>query len=116
MAKERQLYLVVNLLEKETTGTETMYYNTNLVFDKSGTIILKYRKINLYDERRLTPGANDQILTFKTDFGATFGIFTCFDILYRHPSRTVLEDSEVTDIVFPTAWISTMPFHTCEYH
>ncbi|XP_008196019.1 vanin-like protein 1 [Tribolium castaneum] len=113
IAKERAIYLVVNLLEKEEEANKkTKYYNTNLVFDRDGKIILKYRKINLFNEGKLTAGPKDQTPTFTTDFGVTFGIFTCFDILFENPSRTVLKNDAVTDIVFPTAWFATMPFFT----
>nr|XP_008196062.1 PREDICTED: vanin-like protein 1 [Tribolium castaneum] len=101
LAKEHEMYLVINLLEKETIANQIYYYNTNLVFDRNGTTIAKYRKINLFDEAKLTPGS----------FGVTFGIFTCFDILFKSPSRTVLESTKVTDIVYPTAWISIIPFY-----
>ncbi|XP_044263792.1 vanin-like protein 1 [Tribolium madens] len=113
IAKERGIYLVVNLLEKEEQANKkTKYFNTNLVFDRSGQIILKYRKINLFNEGKLTAGPKNQTITFSTDFNVTFGIFTCFDILFENPSRTVLDNDKVTDIVFPTAWFATMPFFT----
>jgi pantetheine hydrolase len=89
MAKERQMYLVVNLLEMvKEPNKETAYYNTNLVFGRNGTIIAKYRKINLYKEPNLTPGDANQRVTFRTDFGVTFGVFTCFDILFANPSSS----------------------------
>ncbi|CAH1363841.1 unnamed protein product [Tenebrio molitor] len=113
MAKERQMYLVVNLLEMvKEPNKETAYYNTNLVFGRNGTIIAKYRKINLYKEPNLTPGDANQRVTFRTDFGVTFGMFTCFDILFANPSRTLLENGNVTDVIYPTAWFSIMPFYT----
>jgi pantetheine hydrolase len=75
----------------------------------------RYRKINLFNEPKLTPGGEDQRVTFQSDSGVTFGIFTGFDILFENPSRTVLHNSNVTAVVFPTAWNSSMPFFTCEY-
>lgn len=75
----------------------------------------RYRKINLFQEAKLTPGDDNQKTTFKTDFGVTFGIFTCFDMLFHNPSRTVLKNPDVTDIVFPTAWISVLPFYHCKF-
>jgi hypothetical protein len=42
MATERQMYLVVNLLEKaKDTSNNIKYYNTNLVFARNGSIIAK---------------------------------------------------------------------------
>ncbi|XP_063905156.1 vanin-like protein 2 [Zophobas morio] len=109
LAKQATIYLVVNLLEKVDTRTPK-YYNTNLVFDRNGNVIKKYRKINLFGEPNLAPGSSNQSTIFSTDFGVTFGIFTCFDILYTNPSRTVLTNN-ITDVVYPTSWFSTMPFY-----
>lgn len=109
--------MVVNLLEQDnnnTTDTDptTYYYNTNIVYDREGRIIAKYRKINLFAEAKLTPGT--ELVTFTTDFGATFAIFTCFDILFYMPSVAILtNNTQITDVIFPTAWISHVPFYTC---
>ncbi|KAJ8944936.1 hypothetical protein NQ318_013084 [Aromia moschata] len=109
-AYEHTMYVVVNLLEKANNeNNETVYYNTNIVFDKTGTIVAKYRKINLFFEPRLTPG--NESVTFATDFGITFGLLTCFDILYYNPSRKILVDSFATDVIYPAAWTSTLPFY-----
>lgn len=40
-ALEHQMYVVVNLLEKETIDNSTLYYNTNIVFANNGTLIAK---------------------------------------------------------------------------
>jgi hypothetical protein len=79
------------------------------------TTSCRYRKINLFDEPNLTPGDPNQRVTFKTDFGVTFAVFTCFDIVFDNPASTVLENNDVTDVVYPSAWISIMPFFTCGY-
>lgn len=65
----------------------------------------------MYGEDALTAGPSAPI-TFKTDFGVTFGIITCFDILFDEPARRIIYDKNVTDILFPTAWLSEMPFLT----
>ncbi|XP_063905157.1 vanin-like protein 1 [Zophobas morio] len=113
IASERQIYVVVNLLEKEReSNTATKYYNTDLVLDKNGAVILKYRKINLFQEDMLTPGDANQTQTFTTTFGVTFGIFTGYDILFHYPSRNIFKNSDVTDVVYSSAWTSYMPFLT----
>lgn len=54
--------------------------------------------------------------TFTTDFGVTFGLFVCFDIMFETPAVKILEDNvNVTDVIFPTAWLSMTPFLTCEF-
>ncbi|RZC27673.1 CN hydrolase domain containing protein, partial [Asbolus verrucosus] len=110
LASQHAIYIVVNLLEQVKENTKIKYYNTNLVYNRQGQIIAKYRKINLFNEPNLTAG--NEMVTFSTDFGVTFGVMTCFDILYHNPSRTLLDNSDVEDIVYPVAWFSTMPFYT----
>lgn len=74
-------------------------------------MFFRYRKINLNNERGLTAG--DQIVVFTTDWGATFGIFTGDDILYKKPARDVLVAYEnLTNIVYPTRWNVENPFLT----
>jgi pantetheine hydrolase len=65
----------------------------------------------LFNEPKLAPGLANQTVTFATDFGVNFGLFTCFDILYWNPSRTVLANGAVRDVVYPTSWFSTTPFY-----
>lgn len=109
-ANEHSLHIVVNLLEQASNAeNHTIYYNTNLVFSSNGTLIARYRKINLYKEPNLTPG--NETVTFTTDFG-TFGLITCMDILYYNPSQSILANSSgVTDVVYPAAWNSYLPFY-----
>uniref|UniRef100_A0AAR5PYP4 CN hydrolase domain-containing protein n=2 Tax=Dendroctonus ponderosae TaxID=77166 RepID=A0AAR5PYP4_DENPD len=108
-AIERRLYVVANLLEKANgTNNNTLYYNTNVVFADNGTLVAKYRKINLNEgESSLTPGNATSI--FVTSFG-TFALVTGTDIWFSHPSQSVLVNNGVTDVIFPTAWNSTFPF------
>lgn len=75
-------------------------------------LFYRYRKINLNNERGLTPG--DEIVIFSTDFGATFGTFTGDDILYKKPARDILAFENVTNIVYPTRWTVENPFLTCK--
>lgn len=106
-AKTRGTNVVINFLEKDNSSNTDIFYNTNLVFDNTGKIAAKYRKINLYEEDELTPGKD--IVTFQSSFGVKFGIFTCYDILFKNPALDILSQ-DVNDIIYPTAWISQTPF------
>lgn len=64
--------------------------------------------MNLYYEPGFTPGSEP--VTFKTDFGVTFGMFICFDILFKNSSVDVLKNPNVTDIIYSTAWFSETPY------
>lgn len=53
-----------------------------------------------------------EIVSFDTDFGVKFGTFICFDILFSEPAIQLTRVHQVTDIVYPTAWFSEVPFLT----
>lgn len=61
-------------------------YNTNVVFDRNGTVISKYRKYNLYNEKVIAIEEKPELATFTTDFGIQFGHFICFDIMFKKPA------------------------------
>lgn len=113
-AANNGIYVVVNVLERvnktnNDNKSDRIYYNTNVVFNRNGAIVAKYRKINLFEEPGITPGTN--LTTFETDFGVKFGMFVCFDVLFKRPALDVLlNDENVTDVIFSTYWLSEVPF------
>ncbi|XP_017798941.1 PREDICTED: vanin-like protein 1 [Habropoda laboriosa] len=118
-ARKNRIYVVVNLAEKEyytqqqgCSSNATRYYNTNVVFDRTGKIIARYRKVNLYMEKRYDPVETPDVVTFDTDFGVTFGTFICFDILFPVPALNLTRMQGITDIAYSTAWFSETPFLT----
>lgn len=56
------------------------------------------------------------ISIFETDFGATFGLFTCFDILFKRPTLELSRKFGVTHFIFPSMWFSELPFLTGKFH
>lgn len=84
-------------------------FNTDVAFDTDGTLLARYHKVHLFSIEKTyfnTP-PQPEAVTFKTSFGATFGVFTCFDLLFHDPA-IVLGES-VDNIVFPTAWMDGLP-------
>lgn len=89
-----QTYTLINLVEKENCENNIngcpndgyLLFNTNIVFDRNGTIISRYRKYNLYIEPLMNITEKPNIETFTTDFGVEFGHFVCFDILFETPA------------------------------
>ncbi|KAG5843109.1 hypothetical protein ANANG_G00185000 [Anguilla anguilla] len=69
----------------------------------------RYRKRNLYFEFEFDTPADPQLITFDTPFAGRFGLFTCFDILFYNPAMELVEKLGVRQLVFPTAWINTLP-------
>ncbi|XP_069678402.1 vanin-like protein 2 [Periplaneta americana] len=120
-AQNQNIYVLVNLPEKkECTRDSTedcprdgvIYYNSNVVFDRKGTVVARYRKFNLFGEPGFSVTPEPEFSMFETDFGVKFGTFTCFDIMFQHPAVTLVKGYGITDIVFPTAWFSELPFLT----
>ncbi|XP_023952054.2 vanin-like protein 2 [Bicyclus anynana] len=122
-AKENEIYVVVNLEESvdcstgdvvgETCPEQKLYlFNTNVVFDRSGAVIDRYRKINLFGEYTRTPALSSDLGIFETDFGVTFGHFICFDLMFQVPAIQIVQKHKITDIVFTTMWFSELPYLT----
>lgn len=120
-ARSFQKYLVINLIEKapcpeagdqRPCARDGLYrFNTNVVFDRNGVVIARYRKFNLFSEPGINTTVNAELVKFKTDFGVTFGTFICFDLMFDKPALQLVQ-SGVTDIAFSTMWFSELPFLT----
>nr|XP_045603006.1 vascular non-inflammatory molecule 3-like [Procambarus clarkii] len=131
-ALENEIYLVVDLGEASPCRNDTagnnpfqnvldtsykcpergyIYYNSQVVFDRSGTVIARYRKKNLYLEASFKPGTeSDETAIFTTDFGVTFTLQVCFDIAFFHPGVNNVVTHGITDVVMSTAWVDLLPF------
>ncbi|XP_017120507.1 vanin-like protein 1 [Drosophila elegans] len=124
-ARSNAVYVVINLVEKELcangAGSDTfnpcpasgvLYFNTNVVFDRRGRVISRYRKTHLWRHEYVNTAVlrSPDIATFTTDFGVTFGHFICFDMLFYEPAVKLVRELNITDIVYPTYWFSELPF------
>lgn len=81
---------------------ENKYFNTSLLIDKKGKVILKYQKNNLWipERRYLSPGNNIKVV--KTPIG-TIGIIICWDLAYPEISKK-LSKLGVDIICCPSYW------------
>ncbi|GBP97467.1 Vanin-like protein 2 [Eumeta japonica] len=121
-ARVNQIYVVINIeelmnctvvLEGENCPNNTEFrFNTNVVFDRNGAVIDRYRKINLFGERSRTPALTPDLGYFETDFGVRFGHFICFDLMFQVPAIQTVQKLNVTDVIFTTMWFSEMPYLT----
>ena len=66
----------------------------------------------MFGEKGFSPSPEAEISILETDFGVKFGIFTCFDLVFEKPAVQLVKEWGVTDIIFPTAWFSELPFLT----
>ncbi|XP_037076705.1 pantetheinase-like [Pollicipes pollicipes] len=118
LAKAHQMYIVANYVEKVPCSQASdadcpadgfYLFNTNLVFDRKGTMIQKYNKVHPYIvEREVLQTPKPHLAAFRTDFGVVFGLMTCFDILFEVPA-VELTRRGISHVVFPTDWHDELP-------
>jgi pantetheine hydrolase len=129
LARENEIYLCINLSEREDCTEESQQaqndtracsslgfscFNTNVVFDRNGAVIGRYRKFNLFREGGVNTTLTAELSTFDTDFGVTFGNIICFDVLFLDPAMRLVQMG-VKNFIFPGMWTSELPFLTCEF-
>jgi biotinidase len=74
-------------------------------------ISVRYHKFQLYFEDQFDAPLTPKVITFETDFGVTFGTFTCFDIIFYSPAVEGVANG-IRNFVFPSAWVDELPFLT----
>ena len=114
LARKFEIVLVANVGEKEVIHSTKSLFNTNVVFETDGRLIVKYRKKHLTpDEKKLgiTAAATQPCVVFDTSFGVTFGTLICFELLYREPANCMIDEKHVRNVVFTTAWGNNFPFY-----
>lgn len=125
MARKSSVYVIANLGDKQPCDRDTdpqcppdgqYQYNTNIVYDPSGNYVTKYHKYNLFYEYQFDKPGTFEVISFQTPFGK-FGLITCFDVLFQHPTLDLILKDNITDIAFPTAWMDAEPFLTAiQFH
>lgn len=114
-AREHRIYVQVNHAEKfcetDKCPEKCIFYNTNVVFDREGRVIARYRKTHLFGELQFNVTEKPELCIYKTDFNVTFGCFICFDILFKE-ALILPRAYGIQDITYSTAWFSEIPFLT----
>lgn len=94
----------------EAEGKDFIIYNTNLVFDREGRAVSRYRKYNLFNEGPVTSVPPHPVPTyFDTDFGVKIGHVVCFDLVFEKPALKLVREHNVTDVIHPSHWVSSGP-------
>ena len=116
-ASASHIYLVAGTMPE--TDAAGHVYNTCYVFGRSGELLVRYRKMHLFDinieggqhfmeSETLTAG--DRIAVFDTEFGR-FGLEICYDIRFPEIAR-LLVDAGAQMIIIPAAFnMTTGPAH-----
>jgi hypothetical protein len=116
-AKEANIILAMNLCETKPCSSATdpacpsdgrYQWNTQVVFDESGTLVLKYHKSHLFGGSAVFDEAMPESASFLSSFGVRFGTFICFDMEYPHPALDLIQ-AGVTDFLFSSWWVNAVP-------
>ncbi|CAL1293393.1 unnamed protein product [Larinioides sclopetarius] len=117
MAKENSIFVVANMgdIQKcdgdpQCSEDGVFQFNANVVFDRDGTLVLKYHKEHLNFESGMDLAEEQQDSTFKTDFG-TFATYNCFDIDFQRMSE-VARSPEVDGIMLTAIYGNRSPMKT----
>lgn len=114
-ARKAKKYVVINLyVNVKDDDFSTHLYNMAIVFDRKGSVIAKYRKYHLFGEPGVERPKTPDLTTFTTDFGVTFGVAICFDLMFANPMETLIKNG-VKNFVYPTYWFSGLPYLSCMY-
>ncbi|XP_065189994.1 pantetheinase-like [Sycon ciliatum] len=109
MAIKYGTVVVANMADKDVATGHL--YNTDVAFDTDGRLLMKYHKEHLFFEQQFTPGSAhpEHAPVFRTSFGVTFGLCTCYDILFPAPCQQNVLAHGATELAFPTAWMNAGP-------
>ena len=111
LAKDNHVYILAGSIP-ETENDKL--YNTSYLFDKTGNIIAKHRKMHLFDidvKDKITfkesdvLTAGDEFTIAKTEF-ATVGIGICYDIRFVELARIMAENG-ASVLFYPGAFNQT---------
>lgn len=116
MASSNNMYIVANVGDYQSCDNKTdpkcpsdghYQFNTNVVYSPNGTLIARYHKTHLFFETQFDPAPSTEHIFFETPFGR-FGIFICFDLLFKNPAIDLIEIYNISNFAYPAAWWDTI--------
>lgn len=123
IARDNNIYLVANFGTRYNCAPNSqidefrvcpengfLALNTDVILDNHGNFLKRYHKFNMYLEV-FDKSPELEIVYIDTPFGR-LGIFTCFDILFKYPALSLIEEKKVDTILFPTWWFDELPILT----
>eukprot|EP01029_Cantina_marsupialis_P007470 TRINITY_DN1830_c0_g1_i4.p1 TRINITY_DN1830_c0_g1~~TRINITY_DN1830_c0_g1_i4.p1 ORF type:complete len:641 (-),score=180.06 TRINITY_DN1830_c0_g1_i4:801-2723(-) len=107
LAKLNKIDIVFNMIDRQSAGNKgDKLYNTSVAILADGTLVAKYHKFNLYYEKLDKP-TKAEVVSFKSSFGVRFGLVICFDLLFPHPAKELVQRG-IHNIAFSTWWVNGM--------
>jgi len=94
-AKSNGLYIDINTCEQQICNKSStpdcpddgfFLWILNIVFGPNGEFVVKYRKSHPWFKHIFNTPSQPNLVTFTTSFNVTFGIFTCYDIMFKSPA------------------------------
>ena len=90
--------------------TNKLYYNIDVGMTKDGHVNAVYRKSHIVGTGPyLSQPATPDPVVFRSSFGVTFGMFTCYDFWFLEPMRYEIQMMGVRDFLFPNEMASGAP-------
>lgn len=83
-------------------GDETGLYNTTYYIAKSGEVLGRYRKVNLWLPERSYITAGDSYPVFDTAYGRV-GLIICWDLMFPEVFRSMVR-ADVELVICPSYW------------
>jgi len=121
IAINNSMYITANIGERAPCDQEQdtqcpfdgrHQFNTNIVFSPDGFVLARYRKYNLFmGEPSYNQPSTVDYTFFDTPYGR-FGAIVCFDIIFQQPAAFLVENFNVSHVLFPTAWMNQLPYYS----
>jgi len=94
-----------SLCQAEQVDGKTSYYNTTYYISRTGDILLRYRKVNLWgDERNNFSKGNLHQVIDTLEFGKV-GLLICWDLAFPEAFRMLIKQG-ARMVIIPTQWRS----------
>ncbi|KAG2209603.1 hypothetical protein INT46_007598 [Mucor plumbeus] len=104
LAKKYEMDIVPGTLT-ERDPSDGHVYNTAYYIDKSGKVLLSYRKVHLWHpERQYMKKGEDGFSTVKNRFGIEIGLCICWDIAFSEVFRELAIKRKAQLIIAPAYW------------
>ena len=93
-ARQHGIYLVANMIDiqpcaqSKCPSDQKLVYNTAVLIDRNGSLIVKYHKMHPFNEPFLDVPPSEELVVADTEIGR-LGMMICFDMIFDTPG-TVL--------------------------